>query len=106
VKDSRHEGLGVHIHTGLGLVVVLAELLDPICGEPGPLPLLEHIVGGVHPPVSPNLLEGGTPDRGLFEHPHEQPCALHGALFVKILELELYVEDVIFGLLGGLALEW
>merc|ERR1719461_789977 len=106
VEDSGHEGLSVHVHAGPGLVVLGAELLDPVGGEPCPLPLLQHVVGSVHPPVSSNLLQGRTLDGGLLEHPHEQPRALHGALLVKILELELDVEDVVLGLLGRLALEW
>ena len=105
MEDSGHEGLSVHVHAGPGLVVLGAELLDPVGGEPCPLPLLQHVVGSVHPPVGANLLQGRTLDGGLLEHPHEQPRALHGALLVQILELELDIEDVVLGLLGGLALE-
>jgi len=106
VQDSGHEGLGIHIHGRSGLVVVLGELLDSVGGESCSLPLLEHVVGGVHPPVSSNLLQGWTSDGSLLEDPHEQSGALHGALLVQILELELDVEDVVLGLLGRLALEW
>ena len=86
-------------------MVILGELLDSVGGESCSLPLLQHVVGSIHPPVSSNLLQGRTLDGGLLEDPHEQPRALHGALLVQILELELDIEDVVLGLLGGLALE-
>merc|ERR1719412_1047028 len=105
VENPGHEGLGVHVHHGPGLVVILAELLDPVGGEPGSLSLLQHVVSGVHPPVSSNLLQGRTPDWGLLEDPHEQPGALHGALLVEVLELEPHLQDVVLRLLGRLALE-
>merc|ERR1719479_72782 len=105
VENPGHEGLGIHIHHGPGLVVVLAELLDPVGGEPGPLSLLQHVVSGVHPPVSAHLLQRGTSDGSLLEDPHEQPGPLHGALLVEVLELEPHLEDVVLGLLGRLALE-
>ena len=57
VENSGHEGLGIHIHHGPGLVVFLAELLDSVSGEPGSLSLLQHVVSGVHPPVSADLLQ-------------------------------------------------
>merc|ERR1719211_986071 len=105
VENPGHEGLGVHVHHGPGLVVFLAELLDPVGGEPRSLSLLQHVVSGVHPPVSSNLLQRGTPDGSLLEDPHEQPGALHGALLVEVLELEPHLEDVVLRLLGRLALE-
>ena len=42
---------------------------------------------------------------GPLEDPHQQPGGLHRHLVVQPLELELDVEDVGLGLLGGLALE-
>ena len=97
MEDPGHEGLGIHIHHWSGLVVLLAELLDPVGGEPCSLSLLQHVVGSVDPPVGSNLLQSGTPDRLALEDPHEQSGALHCALFVQILELEGHTENVLLG---------
>merc|ERR1719384_324809 len=105
LEKPGHERLAVHVHAGPALVVVLGELLDPVGGEPGALPLLQHVVGRVGPPVGSHLLKAG-PGVGLpLEDPHQQPCALHCALLVQPLELELDTEDVVLGLLRGLTLE-
>ena len=57
VENPGHEGLGIHIHHRPGLVVILAELLDSVGWEPCSLSLLQHVVSGVHPPVSSHLLQ-------------------------------------------------
>ena len=70
LEESGHEGLAVHVHAGPALVVILGELLDPVGGEPGALPLLQHVVGRVGPPVGSHLLKAG-PGMGLpLEDPH------------------------------------
>jgi len=89
LEEPGHEGLAVHVHAGPALVVVLGELLDPVGGEPGALPLLQHVVGGVGPPVSSHLLKAGPGMWLPLEDPHQQPCALHRALLVQPLELKM-----------------
>ena len=106
MQDSGHEGLGIHIHGRSGLVVVLCKLLDSVGWESCSFSLLEHVVSSIHPPVGSNLLQRWTSDGSLLEDPHEQSGALHGALLVQILKLELDIEDVVLGLLGRLSLEW
>ena len=54
LQQSGHERLTLHVHAGLGLVIVLGELLDSVGGEPCTLSLVEHVVGRVGPSVGVN----------------------------------------------------
>ena len=88
-----------------GGAVLARELLDPVASEPGPGPLLEHVVGRVEPAVTHHLLQRGTLPGCPLEDPHEQPGRLHRHLLVQPLELELDRQDVLLGLLGRLTLQ-
>ena len=79
--------------------------LDSVCGEVSSLPLLEHVIWGIEPAVVLHLLQQRPLPWSPLEDPHQQPGGLHGHFIVQPLKFEFDIEDVGFGLFGGVALE-